>query len=99
YTTLFRSYERVTLYGVPLATDRPVAVSRYDSALAREMFIRHGLVDGLWDSQHAFLNHNRTMLDEVEEAQDRIRRRDLRVDDEQLFEFYDARIPADVVST
>ena len=93
------AYERVTLYGLPLITDRPIAVSGYDTALARELFIRHGLVDGEWDGRHAFLKHNHAMLDEVEQLQHRVRRTDLRVDDDRLFEFYDARIPADIVST
>src|SRR3712207_2780995 len=35
----------------------------------------------------------------VAELEERARRRDIRVDDETLFELYDARIPADVVST
>lgn len=93
------AYERVTLYGLPVIVDRPIAVSRYDAALARELFIRHGLVEGEWDGRHAFLQHNHAMLGEIEELQHRVRRTDLRVDDDQLFDFYDARIPADIVST
>lgn len=91
--------EHILLYGLPLVTDRAVPVSRYDTALARELFIRHGLVEGMWDSQHAFFIHNRALLDDVESLQERVRRRDIRVDDEDLFEFYDARIPADIIST
>jgi ATP-dependent helicase HrpA len=66
--------------------------------LSREMFIRSALVEGDWDTHHAFFAANRTLLDDVEELEHRARRRDIVVDDEAVHAFYDARIPADVVS-
>ena len=92
------AYEKVTLYGVPLAERRPVTYSKIDPELCRELFIRHALVEGDWQTRHGFFQANRTLLDEVEDLEDRIRRRDLRVDDETLFEFYDERIGEEVVS-
>jgi ATP-dependent helicase HrpA len=64
----------------------------------RELFIRHALVEGDWKTHHKFFHRNRALLQEVEELEARMRRRDLLVDDETLFEFYDARIGKDVVS-
>jgi ATP-dependent helicase HrpA len=90
--------ERVTLYGVPIVTGRRVDYGRIDPELSRELFLRHALVEGDWETSHAFLTANRVLLDEVEALEDRTRRRDLVVDDDALFTFYDARIPADVVS-
>ncbi|MFI9554494.1 ATP-dependent RNA helicase HrpA [Nonomuraea endophytica] len=90
--------EKVTLYGVPLVVGRKVNYGRIDPELSRELFIRHALVDGDWDSHHAFLRENRKLLGEVEELEARARRRDIMVDDEALFDFYDQRVPADVVS-
>ncbi|WP_433084817.1 ATP-dependent RNA helicase HrpA [Dactylosporangium sp. CA-052675] len=90
--------ERVTLYGVPIVTNRKVNYGRIDPALSRELFIRHALVEGDWETQHAFFAENRRLLGEVEELEARARRRDLLVDDETLFEFYDGRLPEDVVS-
>ncbi|SDG34788.1 ATP-dependent helicase HrpA [Sinosporangium album] len=90
--------ERVTLYGVPIVVDRKVNYGRIDPELSRELFIRHALVEGDWDSHHRFLKENRKLLGEVEELENRARRRDILVDDEALFDFYDARLPADVVS-
>jgi ATP-dependent helicase HrpA len=92
------AYEKVTLYGVPLAERRPVTYSKIDPERCRELFIRHALVEGDWQTRHGFFQANRALLDEVEELEDRIRRRDLRVDDETLFEFYDERIGDEVVS-
>ena len=90
--------ERVTLYGVPLVADRLVSFGRIDAPLARELFIRHALVQGEWDSRHRFLGDNARLLEEAEELEHRARRRDIVVDEHTLFEFYDARVGDDVVS-
>ncbi|MDI6910076.1 ATP-dependent RNA helicase HrpA [Nocardioides sp.] len=92
------AFERVTLYGVPLVADRPVAYGKVDAALSRELFIRHALVYGEWSSRHRFLETNRRLLEEAEELEHRARRRDIVVDEHTLFDFYDARVGAEVVS-
>ena len=92
------AYEKVLLYGIPLVAARKINYGRIDPALSRELFIRHALVEGDWDTHHAFFAENRELLDEVEELEHRARRRDILVSDEDLYAFYDARIPADVVS-
>lgn len=90
--------ERVTLYGLPLVVDRLVPLGRHDTALARELFVRHALVQGEWRTRHAFVRRNAERIEAAEAVEDRVRRRGLRVDDETLFAFYDARVPADVVA-
>src|SRR5262249_29014269 len=90
--------EKVLLYGIPLVASRRVNYGRIDPVLSRELFIRHALVEGDWDTHHKFFAANRSLLDEVEELEHRARRRDILVDDETLYQFYDARIPADVTS-
>ncbi|MGH3242077.1 MAG: ATP-dependent RNA helicase HrpA [Spirillospora sp.] len=92
------AHEKVTLYGVPIVADRRVNYGRIDPELSRELFIRHALVEGDWETHHRFFHDNRALLDEVEELEHRARRRDILVDDETLFDFYDERIPEDVVS-
>ncbi len=93
------AYERVTLYGVPIVDRRRVQLSRFDPEHARELFIRHALVEGDWDSPQAFDRANRQLRRELEQLEERTRRRDLLSDDEAIYEFYDARIPAHVTST
>ena len=90
--------ERVTLYGVPLVVDRLVNYARHDPELARELFIRHALVQGEWHSRHRFLATNRQLLEQAEELEHRARRRDLVVDEQTLFDFYDKVVPAEAVS-
>ena len=92
------AHEKVTLYGVPIIPSRRINYGRVDPELCRELFIRHALVEGDWQTHHKFFHRNRALLHEVEELEARMRRRDILVDDETLFEFYDARIGKDVVS-
>ncbi|MEE2032769.1 ATP-dependent RNA helicase HrpA [Rhodococcus chondri] len=92
------AYERVTLYGIPLVAQRPVQYGRIDPEASRELFIRHALVQGEWRTRHKFFHANRALLEDVEELEHRARRRDIVVDDEALFEFYDERVGPDVVS-
>nr|WP_270889605.1 ATP-dependent RNA helicase HrpA [Pedococcus sp. 5OH_020] len=90
--------ERVTLYGIPLVAARTVGYARVNPAESRELFIRHALVEGDWDTHHAFFRSNQALLQRLSELEERARRRDIVVDEEDLVHFYDERIPADVVS-
>jgi ATP-dependent helicase HrpA len=90
--------ERVTLFGLPIVVGRKVDYARVDPQLARELFIRHALVEGEWDTHHRFFADNRALLADVEELEHRTRRRDLVVGDQALYDFYDARVPVEVVS-
>ncbi|WP_405912736.1 ATP-dependent RNA helicase HrpA [Streptomyces sp. NBC_00963] len=92
------AYERVTLYGVPIVAQRKINYGRIDPETSRELFIRNALVEGDWRTHHKFFAANRKLLAEVEELEHRARRRDILVDDETLFDFYDGRIPEHVVS-
>ncbi|WP_299999844.1 ATP-dependent RNA helicase HrpA [uncultured Cedecea sp.] len=90
--------EKVTLYGLAIVTARKVNYSQIDPTLSRELFIRHALVEGDWQTRHAFLRDNLKLRAEVEALEHKSRRRDILVDDETLFEFYDKRIAQEVVS-
>ncbi|MEU9315830.1 ATP-dependent RNA helicase HrpA [Streptomyces sp. NPDC048295] len=92
------AYERVTLYGVPIVAQRKINFGRIDAEASRDLFIRNALVEGDWRTHHQFFHDNRKLLGEVEELEHRARRRDILVDDETLFDFYDRRIPEHVVS-
>ncbi|MGY2083687.1 ATP-dependent RNA helicase HrpA [Blastococcus sp. SYSU DS0539] len=91
--------ERVTLYGLPLVVGRRVQYGSIDPVVSRELFIRHALVQGEWTTHHRFWAENQRAVEQVAALEERARRRDIAVDDETVFELYDARIPADVVST
>jgi len=92
------AYEKVTLYGLPIVPRRKVGYSKVDPVVSRELFIRHALVEGDWETHHKFFADNARLLTRIEEIENRARRRDIMVDDETVYALYDARIPADVVS-
>jgi ATP-dependent helicase HrpA len=90
--------EKVTLYGIPIVADRSVLLQRIDPVLARELFIRHALVEGDWQTRHHFFRDNAKLIEEAASLEQRARRRGLVAGEDALFAFYDARVPADVVS-
>ncbi|WP_134741342.1 ATP-dependent RNA helicase HrpA [Nocardioides sp. 503] len=92
------AHEKVSLYGVPLIADRLVNFAKVDPDYSRELFIRHALVYGEWSTHQLFFERNRALLEEVEELEHRLRRRDIVVDEHTLFDFYDARVGREVVS-
>ncbi len=91
------AYERVTLYGLTLAHGRKVDYTAIDPAESRRLFIRSALVEGDYDGDAPFLAHNRRLCAEAAALEHRARRLDILVDEAARFDFYDARIPRDVV--
>ena len=91
-------YEKVSLYGLPLVTRRPVNFGRIDPKLSRELFIRHALVEGDWHTHHEFFAHNQDLLEKLAELERKTRRRDIIADEAARFDFYDQRIGPEVVS-
>lgn len=96
------AYEKVTLFGLEIVPKRRVQLARFDRPFARELFVRHALVEGEWDSSHldkkltAFERRNLELRRRLEKIEERERRRDILVGDEAVYRFYDARIPRDV---
>lgn len=91
--------EKVSLYGIPIVTSRPVMYGAIDPVVSREIFIRSALVEGEWHNNYKFFKENNRLIKEIEELEHKSRRRDILVDEQVLFEFYDQRIGTDVVSS
>ena len=90
--------ETVSLFGVPIVAGRKVPYARVNPVEAREIFLRSALVEGQWRTRHHFFEDNQQLRAEAAELEERTRRRDLVVDDQVIYDFYDARVPADVTS-
>ena len=90
-------HEKVLLYGMTLAADRPATLASVGTPaaheVAREMFIRSGLVEGGWHARHGFVERNRELVEELGDVERRRRVHGLLADDETLFDFYDVRLP------
>ncbi|WP_319379847.1 ATP-dependent RNA helicase HrpA [Thiomicrorhabdus sp.] len=92
------AYESITLYGLPIVNRRPCNYGSIDPVESRKLFLRHALVQGEMDSKAAFLQHNRALAEEIRTLESKLRRPDFLVDDEVVFQFYDARIPQHIYS-
>ncbi|WP_252273843.1 ATP-dependent RNA helicase HrpA [Pseudomonas subflava] len=90
------AFEQVTLYGLIVVGRRPVHFGPVDPVASRELFIREGLVRGEINSRAKCLAANRELLERLDELEAKARRRDILADEETLYAFYDARIPADI---
>ena len=90
------AFEQVTLYGLIVVGRRPVHYGPVDPVAARELFIREGLVGGEINSRAKCLTANRELLELLDELEAKARRRDILADEETLFAYYDARLPADI---
>jgi ATP-dependent RNA helicase HrpA len=87
------AFERGTLYGLPLYTNRRVHYGPMDPVESRRIFIRRALVEGDWDSRAPFFIHNGKLLREIEQLEHKSRRPDVLVDEELIFAFYDELVP------
>ncbi|MBS0307384.1 MAG: ATP-dependent RNA helicase HrpA, partial [Proteobacteria bacterium] len=90
------AYERATLYGLVVYTQRRIDYGKINPAEAREIFIRGALVEGDYESRAPFFAHNQRLLREIENLEHKSRRLDVLVDEELIFAFYDKLVPADI---
>ncbi|MGB0467176.1 MAG: ATP-dependent RNA helicase HrpA [Pontibacterium sp.] len=86
--------EQVSLYGLIIIPKRKIHYGKIDPELSHELFIRQALVEGEFITRGPFFKHNQALLEGVEGLEAKSRRRDLLVDEEQLYQFYQARMDA-----
>ncbi len=91
-------YERTLLFGLTLQAGRKVPYENVDPKAAREIFIRSALVDQDYHTRAPFFVANQQLLEEVGYIQHKGRRVDLIEDEEWLYQFYDQKLPPEVVS-
>ncbi|HWU99074.1 MAG TPA: ATP-dependent RNA helicase HrpA [Oxalicibacterium sp.] len=92
------AYERATLYGLVVYSQRRINYGLINPKEARELFIRDALVGGDFDTRAPFFAHNHKLVREIENLEHKSRRIDVLVDDDLIAAFYDKLIPADVVN-
>jgi len=91
-------YEKLTLYGLVINPERRVNYAQKEPTVAREIFIRHALVYGEYESKQAVIQDNRKQIEDIEAMEARTRRRDILIDEQALFDFYDHLLPEDIHS-
>lgn len=89
-------YEQISLYGLVIASGHKVNYSRINAAECRKIFIREALLGELLTGNLPFMQHNRSVLNEIEMLEKKSRRHDI-LDEQSLFEFYECNIPAEII--
>ncbi len=85
--------EQVTLFGLIIAAGRKVSYGKVNLEEAASIFIQSALINGDVKKPLAFMRHNRKLIDEIQDMENRFRRRDLLVDEQDMFDFYQKRLP------
>ncbi len=84
---------RATLYGLTIYSGRKCHYDKVNPGDCRQIFIRTSLVDAGLKPALDFIQHNRLLVQEIEVMERKIRRRDILVDEQEIFSFYDGLIP------
>ncbi|MCX2796278.1 ATP-dependent RNA helicase HrpA [Microbulbifer thermotolerans] len=92
------AFEKISLYGLVLVEKRRVHFGKLDPKISREVFIRQALVEQRYRGKGGFFEHYRELLAELEDLEAKSRRRDILVDDEVIFRFFDERVPGDIIN-
>ena len=92
------AFQRISLYGLDIVSKRKINYGPIDPVVSRELFIRHALVQGEFKSSAPFWRENMQLIEQVDELETRIRKKDILVDDDTLYEFYDECIPKSIIS-
>ncbi|TMP17084.1 ATP-dependent RNA helicase HrpA [Pseudoalteromonas sp. S2721] len=90
------AFEQQTLYGLLIVNKRRCVYSNIDPKVSRELFIRSALVEQELGQNEGFLHYNQELIEDIQVLENKSRRRDILVDEQTLFEFYDKKIPQDV---
>jgi len=91
--------EKVSLFGLIIATGRKVNFgkrSKKNIGEARDIFIQSALVSGEVNGSYPFLDHNLTLIKKWQDAEEKLRVRNVVADELTLYRFYADRIPKDV---
>ena len=89
--------QRRMLAGLLLPGTRRVSYVVVDPMVARRIFIDEGLVRRDLQLEAGFFKRNGVLQEEIERREDRLRRRDLLVSEQERSRFYDSRLPDHVV--
>ncbi|MHA3078621.1 ATP-dependent RNA helicase HrpA [Acinetobacter sp. ANC 5502] len=95
---IVNAYAQISLFGLIIEPKRLINFEKVDHAASHEIFLRDALTTGHLGIMPPFLKHNLLKLEEVERVEDKLRRRDLVVDEETIYQFYAARVPEEIAS-
>ena len=91
------AFEQISLYGLIIVAKRKINFSRIEPQTCREIFIREALVNGDCTLHEKFFKHNHELVASIEALEQKARRKDFLIDEQQLFNFYDEKLPEQVL--
>ncbi|TWT53471.1 ATP-dependent RNA helicase HrpB [Rubripirellula amarantea] len=90
-------FENRTLFGLPIVVRRRVPLAPIDPATARELLIETGLTGRELRTNARFFRSNQALATAIETLAAKTRRRDMVIDDYVVAQFYNERLPQDVI--
>ncbi len=84
--------EQVSLYGLIIIPKRTVLFGPIEPEKAADIFIQSALIDRDVKTILPFMRHNWSLMDTIQDMENRLRRRDIRVSDTVIMEFYRSRL-------
>jgi len=84
--------ERVTLFGLEIVSGRTVPYGPIDPEESHRIFIRSALLEGNVKEYFPFLGHNLELRGRLQRLEEKLRRRDILVDDKARAGFYSNRL-------
>ncbi|HIO91644.1 MAG TPA: ATP-dependent RNA helicase HrpA [Leucothrix mucor] len=90
--------ERTSFYGITITPQRRINFGPIDTVVSRQIFIRHALVYGEYQCKAPFFLHNLRLVEDIETLEAKSRRRDILVDEDTLYDFYDQHLPQHIYS-
>jgi ATP-dependent helicase HrpA len=85
--------EQVSLFGLIIISQRSVPYGPINPDEAADIFIRAAIIKGDLKKPFAFMTHNQRLIDDIEDLENRLRRRDVLISEEDFFVFYRKKLP------
>lgn len=92
------AFQEVSLMGLVLNPKQRVNFASIDARQSREIFIYNALVAGDYATQAPFMKHNKQLIADLEDRENRARRRDILIEDTDVYAWFEQRIPDSVVN-
>lgn len=90
------AWRKSSLYGLVINPRQRINYGPIDPVTSREIFIRHALVLGEYQTNAPFFKKNLSLIEDIEQLEHKSRRLDVMVDEQILYQFYDERIPVNI---
>jgi ATP-dependent helicase HrpA len=86
------AFEKVTVFGLTVVEGRKKSFGRIDPKTSREIFINEGIIPLEIKGNFPFIEHNKKIIEELHDIENRLRSKDLCIENNALYEFYSSAL-------